>query len=259
MNTREGSHMKSSLKPTLSWSNEKSRITSTRGFRLSCIAPDDNRHPQMKHRFWVFPLVFIPWLLIYEFVVYRGPSSAAFTTYLPGEWGWPIWQPMELFYVSAYILVTLAPFLAPTNRILRQFTIAGLLSIVLGNLIFLTVPAIAPPRPFQPFGLFGRMMVTDRNLDLNNGTAAFPSFHVVWSFIGAAVFVQRWPRIRFVFWSWATLVSASCILTGMHSLADVAAGFLLFVTIHNYPSICARAKLRRQDLADFGLRAALRL
>jgi hypothetical protein len=157
----------------------------------------------VKYRLEVFPLVFIPWLILYEFVVYRGPAPSAFTTYLPLELGWPIWQPMEVFYVSAYLLVTLAPLAASTNRVLRRFAVGGLLSIVLGNLIFLAIPAIAPPRPFQPSGLLGRMMVLDRNLDLNNGTASFPSFHVVWSFLGGAVFAQRWPRIRFVCWAWA--------------------------------------------------------
>ena len=202
------------------------------------IAPGDNAPPKKCFRLWIFPLVFIPWLLLYEFVVYRGPAPRTFSTYLPGELGWPIWQPMEVFYDSAYLLVTLAPFVAPTNAALRRFAISGLLSIIIGNMIFLTIPAIALPRPFQPSGWFGWLMVMDRNLDLNNGTAAFPSFHVVWSFLGAVVFIQRWPRLRLVCWTWAVLVSASCILTGMHSLADVVAGFLLFLAINSHPNIC---------------------
>ena len=219
--------------------------TARRRLALPCIAPDDDDAPRRATQFWVFLLVFIPWLLLYEGVVFRGPATGAFKTYLPGEWNWPVLQWMEIFYVSPYVLVTLAPLLAPTNRILRRFAIAGLIAIVLANSMFLLIPAIAPPRPFTPSGILGQMMLLDRRLDLNNGAAAFPSFHVVWSFLGAAVFACRWPRWRAAWWTWATLVAASCVFTGMHSLADVIAGFLLFLAIHNYPTLLAAVRKSR--------------
>jgi membrane-associated phospholipid phosphatase len=184
-----------------------------------------------------FPLIFLPWFVLYEWTVFRGPLPRAFATYLPGEVNWPIWQWMEIFYLSPYVIVTLAPLAATTNGALRRFSIAGLLGIVAGNLIFCTVPAIAPPRPFCPSGLCGRLMIMSRDLDLNNGTAAFPSFHVVWSFLAAAVYARRWPRFQILCWTWAALVSASCVLTGVHSLADVVAGFCLFLSLFNYPTV----------------------
>jgi membrane-associated phospholipid phosphatase len=225
-----------------------------RGIRSLLIAPDDDRAPEPRFRAIVFPLVFVPWLVLYEWVVYRGPAPSAFTTYLPGELHWPIWQWMEILYVSAYLLVPLAPLVASTNRVLRRFVVAGIMATLIVMLLFLLLPAIAPPRPFEPSGLLGRMMLTDRLLDRNNGTAAFPSFHVVWAFLGAAVLVARVrdrqkkradnspgvcivPAIgRGLCWAWATAVAASCIFTGMHSLCDVLAGFIVFmITWH-----CAR-------------------
>ena len=175
--------------------------------------------------------------ILYESVVNLGPPPGAFQTYLPGELHWPIWQWTELLYVSPYFLVTLAPFVAKTNRLLRRFTLAGILATVIGHLVFLVLPAIAPPRPFEPHGLLGAMMRLDRDLDLNNGTAAFPSFHAFWAFLGASVFVARWPRWRYLAWAWAIGVSLSCVFTGMHGAVDVVAGFGLYLLTWNHEPI----------------------
>jgi membrane-associated phospholipid phosphatase len=156
-------------------------------------------------------------------------------TYLPGELRWPIWQWMEVFYVTPYALVTIAPMIAPTNRILRRFVLAGYISVAIGTVMFLVVPAVSTPRPFESTNFLGRMMLTDRWLDRNNGSASLPSFHVVWAFLGAWVFAQCQPQRRAVqiaCWTWAALVAASCVFTGMHSLLDVVAGFLLFVLLY---------------------------
>ena len=200
----------------------------------SVLAPDDDRTPLLRHRLVVFPLLFVPWLVMYEWVVYRGPAAGAIHSFLPGELGWPIWEWTEVPYFSPYVLVTLAPLLAPTNRVLRRFVTAGAAATVLVFLMFLTLPVIAPPRPFHPSGPLGHMMQIERALDRDNGTAAFPSFHVVWAFLGAALFAARWPRSAAAWWLWAALVSASCVLTGMHSLMDVVAGFCVFLLVHHY-------------------------
>jgi membrane-associated phospholipid phosphatase len=201
------------------------------------LAPNDDRPPILFDRLMVFIVLFIPWLLLYETAVYLGPPPGAFQTYLPGEVHWPIWQWMEALYVSPYLLVTLAPFAIKTNRMLRRFTVAGILATVIGHLVFLTLPAIAPPRPFEPHGLLGAMMLLDRRLDLNNGTAAFPSFHAFFALLGGSVFAARWPRWRQVGWAWAVGVCMSCVFTGMHAAVDVLAGFFLYLMTWFHASI----------------------
>jgi membrane-associated phospholipid phosphatase len=193
------------------------------------VVPAADRPPTLAARLAVFPLLFVPWLILYESVVKLGAPPGSFQTYLPGELHWPIWQWTELLYVSPYVLVTLVPFVATTGGLLRRFTLAGILATVIGHLIFLTLPAVAPPRPFEPHGILGAMMRLDRDLDLNNGTAAFPSFHAFWAFLGASVFALRWPRWRYLAWAWATGVSLSCVFTGMHGAVDIVAGFALYL------------------------------
>lgn len=175
-----------------------------------------------------FPILFIPWLLLYDSVVNLGPRPNAFETYRLGELHWPIYQWMELLYASPYLLVTVAPFFIRINRLLRRFVVTGILGTVIGHLMFLIVPAIATPRPFQPHGVLGAMMVLERVLD-GNGCGALPSFHVFWVFLGASVFGATWPRWRHVWWLWAVAVSLSCVFTGVHSVADIVAGFGLFL------------------------------
>jgi membrane-associated phospholipid phosphatase len=207
-----------------------------RGRRVSladALPPDDERPPALVRRLAVFPLLFIPWLVLYESVVNLGPLPHSFEDYLPGEVHWPVLQWMESLYVSPYVLVTLTPFLCRSNRVLRRFMLAGLLATVIGHLTFLTIPAIATPRPFEPRGVLGAMMLWDRKMDLCNGTAAFPSFHVVWAFLGAGVFAARWPRSRDLAWFWAAAVSLSCVFTGMHATVDIVAGFALFLLTWN--------------------------
>jgi membrane-associated phospholipid phosphatase len=198
------------------------------------VPPDDAMRPRAINRWSVFVVIFIPWLIMYECVVYRGPAAWSFSSYLPGEWSWPIWQWTEVLYTSAYVLVTIAPLIAPTNRVLRRFVIGSMIGVVAGMLLFLLLPATSMPRPFEPHGVLGRMMQIDRDLDRNNGSASLPSFHVVWSFFGAAVFAEcaRGRRVLVALcWLWATAVSASCVLTGMHSIIDVVAGFVTFLVI----------------------------
>jgi membrane-associated phospholipid phosphatase len=191
-------------------------------------------------------MLFIPWLILYEYVVYRGPQPGAFSTYLPGELHWPIWQWTEVLYLSPYVLVTLVPLVTQKNRVLRRFTVAGLLATALVMGIFLTVPALAVPRPFEPQGWLGEMMMTDRMLDLNNGTAACPSFHVVWALLGGAAYAALFPRWRWVCWGWSAAVGASCVFTGMHSLIDVLLGGAVFALTYNYAALWQRVPRIRQ-------------
>ena len=113
--------------------------------------------------------------------------------------------------------------------------LVGIVAGIIANLIF-------PGR--ERGGILGAMMRLDRDLDLNNGTAAFPSFHAFWAFLGASVFAVRWPRWRHLARAWATGVSLSCVFTGMHGALDIVGGFALYLLAwFHQPALLA---LRRQ-------------
>ena len=221
------------------------------------IAPDNEQAPTFASRLPAFPLVFVPWLILYESVLHLGPLPGAFAGYLPGEVHWPIWQWMQPVYASAYVLVPLVPLVVTTNHLLRRFVLAGMVATVIGHLMFLAIPVIAPPRPFEPHGVLGMWMLQERRMDLNNGTGAFPSFHVIWAFLGASALAVEFPRLRQLLFLWAGAVSVSCVFTGMHAAVDILAGFVIYLLAWSHPQIVkllkrlASASTKQQGFTPF--------
>lgn len=208
----------------------RNRFGSVQAKPLIRIPADETARPALMDRLSVYVLVLAPWLILYEAVRFIGIPPDAVVAFLPFEKEFPVYEWTEVFYASTYAFVLLAPVVARTNRDLREFSISGLIATGLVILLFLAVPFIAPPRPFTPHGLLGRLLASERAYD--TPAAAFPSFHVVWAFLAAAVYARRMPSLKLLWWTWALLISISCVATGMHAIVDVLGGFIvvLFVT-----------------------------
>ncbi len=188
------------------------------------LPSDVDAPPSAMGRLSVLVLVLLPWVAVYEAIASLGVPRDAVSTYLPGEERWPVVQSTELVYVSTYPAVVLAALVAPTQATLRRFALRGLFAMALVFPLFLAVPFIAPPRPFQPTSPFGALLQFERSID--TAACAFPSFHVVWAILAAGAFAAAWPRARPVAYGWAAAVTASSVTTGMHSVVDAIAGLL---------------------------------
>jgi len=83
-----------------------------------------------------------------------------------------------------------------------------------------------------------------------SGIGAFPSFHVVWALIAASALGMgsKW-KMR-LWWTWAVLVSLSCITTGMHSVLDVIAGAIVYIVIVRIDRIWARILRFAESIAN---------
>jgi protein-S-isoprenylcysteine O-methyltransferase Ste14 len=183
-------------------------------------------------RLSVYLLVLLPWLVAYEAVQLMGVPPDAIDSRLAFERGWPVIEWTEAPYASAYALVLLAPLVAPTGLALRRFALTGLIATAFVTLIYLAVPLIAPPRSFEPTTLLGRLLAREQSF--NHTVAAFPAFHVIWVLIAA----DAWPRrTRPLVFGWAAVIAVSCVTTGMHSLADVAAALVLFPLLRRYDAL----------------------
>lgn len=194
------------------------------------LPPDDERVPTGLERGRCYLTVLIPWFILYEGVVALGTPRDARIAYLPFEWSWTIWPWTEVFYISVYFVVLVAPLILRTRHQLRWLSRRALLSMVLVFPIYLAVPLVAPPRPFVASGLLGALLNFDRAHD--GAAAAFPSYHVIWAFLAAgAIGRTRWLKV--LRWAWAILVSVSCLTTGMHALVDVlAAAVMVWIVFH---------------------------
>ncbi len=193
------------------------------------LPADQSDAPSLLERFRVYLVVLLPWLALYELIWRIGKSAGAITTYLPFESRLPVIEQTELVYASTYLVVLLAPLLVCSRSALRRFALRGLAAMALVFPLYLLFPFYVPPRPFEPAGVIGQLLLWERNP--YSGIAAFPSFHIVWALIAASALGEGGRRKKYAWWTWAALVAVSCVTTGMHSMADVLAGILAFVLV----------------------------
>ena len=172
-------------------------------------------------------LVLIPWLILYQILIFIGTPRHALSTYLPFEHFIPVVEWTEIFYLLAYPYVALLPCLLQTKQQLRHYMIDSWFNLGIGIYLQYLLPLIAVPKHFVPTTIFGHVLIEERQLDGPNG--ACPSFHVSWSFISAYHYTCRFPRYQSLFYLLAILISISCLTTGMHSLIDILAGWLLYL------------------------------
>ena len=205
------------------------RFGATRLKPLISIPANEDAAPTHWDRLSVYLLVLLPWLTLYEAVVVLGAPPDAVGVYLPFEVNLPVYEWTEIIYASTYIFVLVAPLFARSRRDLYQFSVSGLISTGAIILLFLVIPIVSSPRPFEPQSVLGSLLMFERSKD--TAAAAFPSFHVVWTLLAARVYVGRMPSLRIVWWGWAVLISVSCVTTGMHALADVLSAFVVFLLV----------------------------
>lgn len=177
----------------------------------------------------VYVLVLLPWLIAYEAVHALGVPRDAIDSHLPFERHWPVLQWTELVYASAYVMILATPLLVRTRTTLRRFAVHGLLATASVTFIYLMIPFVAPPRPFEPTTALGRLLALERAM--SNTVAAFPAFHVLWPLIATAAWTERGRAWGIAAAAWTAAIAASCITTGMHSLVDVVAAFVVFPVI----------------------------
>lgn len=204
--------------------------------------------PTTADRISVYVLVFFPWIVLYEAVRALGIPPDAVTAYLPFEHRLPVYEWTEVFYGGTYLFVLLAPLVATTGRSLREFALSGLIATGIVILLFLTLPLIAPPRPFIPQSLAGEILMWERQND--TPAAAFPSFHVIWAFLAARLYTRSYPSPGLLWWGVATAMALSCITTGMHAIVDVAGGVLAFLLIDRRQALWRRLRLYTERLAN---------
>lgn len=209
--------------------------------------------PAATERVAVFLWVFLPWLVVYYAVQGLGRPLDAFGTQLPFERGWPVLQWTELFYASAYLFIPLTALLIQTRHALRRFAIQSTLGTVVVALLWVIIPVVAINRPFEPSAIGGRLLAWEQAHSL--GVAAFPAFHVLWTLLAADGWNANshhtgrrvWGLIG---WTWAALITVSCITTGMHTVVDVVAAVALYPPLSRYERTWALIRGGAEQLAN---------
>ena len=204
--------------------------------------------PGYGERFAVLIYVLGTWLILYEAVGHL-PVVGATSAWLAFERAVPVWQWTELFYASVYVVVILAPFAAKSRDSLRRFAALGIVGTGVGMLSYLLVPMVAPPKPFVATHWLGELLLLER-ADGLNGRAAFPSFHVFWACTATALWRERGGWLRGWMPVWLALAISSCWTTGMHAIADLAAGLVLYFAARYAPTLWRAALSVSETIAN---------
>ena len=191
--------------------------------------------PSRMERARVYFTLILPWFVVFETISYFGEMPGDVDTYLGFERTWPVLAWTEPIYFSIYLAGFVFPALTGSAKALRRFTLMGYTAMAVVFPLFLLLPFYANPRPFVSTSLLGQWLQLERSPI--SGAAAFPSFHVVWACIVASAIADQPGWKKRLVWMWAVLVATSCVATGMHSVADVLAGFAAFVVVRNMPAI----------------------
>jgi len=191
--------------------------------------------PKYVERVRIYFVVILPWLAGFELVGLLGRAPDAVSTYLDFEHRLPILPWTEAIYASVYVAALASPMLAQSGDALRRFALRGLTAMAFIFPLYLLLPFYTPPRPFAATTAMGTMLAWEQTP--NSGAGALPSFHVVWACIVAATLGEGTRGKRAAWWTWAVLVALSCITTGMHSVADVLAGFAAYGLIVAMPGL----------------------
>lgn len=201
------------------------------------VPKNSSEIPDASDRFSVYFLLLLPWLFIYSAIGILPLPADSRIAYFSFENDFPVIQKAEIFYFSAYIMVLLVPLLAPNRRVLRSFMLDGFFSMLLVFSTYVLIPFVAPPREFEAINRWGHLLEWERMLDAQNGANAFPSYHVIWALLAAVAIGARGKESRVVAFSWAMLISLSCIATGQHALLDVVAAVGFFIVIRKRNTI----------------------
>lgn len=202
----------------------------------------------LENIFQMYALLLVPWVAIYKMIIFIGVSKYPISTYLRFEKYIPVIEEAEILYSLAYPFVALAPLSISKQCHARSYIIQGLIISFIGFYFQLIFPFVAFPRPFKPRSFLGILLEFERLDDGPN--AAFPSFHVALSFLSAKYYSIRFRKFSWFFYLLALLISASCILTGMHSLVDIVAGFILSAFAFSWETIWRLARANFEKLAN---------
>jgi hypothetical protein len=129
-------------------------------------------------------------------------------------------------YSLAYVLAPAAVLATRDRSVLAVWSKDALFGMSVGFLIMLALPFVATLREYDRSSAWAWLMELNR-IDGVGGRAAFPSFHVYWSFMAAALLWRRSHGLGVGAIVLACLIAVSCATAGMHAVADVVAGIML--------------------------------
>ena len=235
---------------TIGFENERTKkVFGPQKYRPLLSLPENNDQKlSIKDRIAAYVMVFVPWLIIYEAFIFIGPPKDAINTHFPFEHQLPVIEFTTVLYISAYVYALLIPAVIKTGKIMRRFEIDTWLATGISGLLYFILPFMVTQQTFTPTTIFGDLLMFDRSID--NESAAFPAFHVIWAFLAAYYFSVSYKMLKVLWYIVAIVISISCITTGNHSIMDVSAGLIVFMLVLYRTKLWNSIRIGSEKLAN---------
>lgn len=191
-------------------------------------APSDGpEDPTISDRVSVYLLLFAPWAILYEGIGHvRLPDAIEMA--MPGERSWAVLPWTTFVYSSTYLFVLATPLAARTRGQLHSLFWDGVVATILALLAYVAIPVSSPPLAFDIGQLGGWLLAIERTDGLD-GAAALPAFHVIWAMLAARAWARLGGPWGIAAWLWTAAIAISCVTTGMHRVADLAAAVPVYL------------------------------
>lgn len=193
---------------------------------LIAIPPASDEQPTGWDRASAYILLMIPWATIHSLLHQLGAPQTPVKSYLFFEAGLPVLPAAAALYLLVYPLVAFAPLFAPSRKSLRDFVITGLIAAAIGFYLMIISPFETPAK-IIPGNTIWRDMLEFGSF-WKSSYLAFPSFHVIWTWVAVGIYADRFPSMKWIWRGLAILITLSCIAVGQYSIADIAGGLLVF-------------------------------
>jgi hypothetical protein len=204
----------------------------------------DERAPTVPERVSVQLLVYGVWAVVFGAVVWRGVPDRMMDVRFSFERSWPVLEAAEWIYLSVYVVPLTLAWWPVSRATLRRYAIHVWWLLAISTACFLLLPFGAPPRPFVPTSLAGRILAWETGRP-DFAAASLPSFHVFWGLLVASALATRDAASAWLGRGWAAAVAISCIATGAHALADVAASLVIYALVGEFLGVRLRRPAAR--------------
>lgn len=199
---------------------------------LFSLPPEDSSAPAFSKKLAAVVLVYLPWLLLYEFFIIFGQSLHPVSLPFTLEHSVPFLPITEIFYGGTYLIAVATPLLIKTNLRLRSFIISGMTATILGILVFIAVPVEIPPYLHGTETALLKIIDYERHADAT--TAALPSFHFIWAVLCCYALYKERILSKLAASVIAFSIGFSCISLRMHLIIDIIAALpIAFISIYH--------------------------
>jgi hypothetical protein len=191
---------------------------------------EDHAPPKWTERVSVHLLIYGGWAVGFGAMVWRGVPNGMIDVRFPFERDWPVIESAEWIYLSVYVVPLSLPWLPVTRGALRKYAINLWTLLAISAACYVVLPFGSPPRTFVPESTAGRILAWETSR-ADFAAVALPSFHVFWGLLGATLLGTIGRTGKWIGRGWATAVAFSCVATGAHALADIAASMVIYAAL----------------------------